>query len=159
MGLFSFFKRAGSKALVNEEKKAAESSLAREIAEKAKISVFHSMVKAMDLNIEDLHIDLDDDVVVVSGTTDSHDTREKIVLTLGNVDGIATVDDRINVVVPPPSSQFYTVQKGDSLSKIAKEFYGDPMKYKEIFEANQPMLDHPDKIYAGQNLRIPNLIS
>ncbi len=157
MGLFSFFKKAGSKALVKEEEKAVESSLAKDIAKKAKISVFHSMVKSMNLNVEDLNIDLDDDVVIVSGTTDSHETREKIVLTLGNVEGIATVDDRINVVVPPPTSQFYTVQKGDSLSKIAKEFYGDPMMYKQIFEANKPMLDHPDKIYPGQSLRIPNL--
>ncbi len=157
MGLFSFFKKAGSKALVKEEEKAAESSLAKEIAKKAKISVFHSMVKAMKLDIEDLEIDLDDDVVIVSGTTDSHETREKLILTLGNVEGIATVDDRISVVTPPPTSQFYTVQKGDSLSKIAKEFYGDAMKYKMIFEANQPMLDDPNKIYPGQSLRIPNL--
>ncbi len=159
MGLFSFFKKAGSKALVNEEKKAAESSLAKEIAKNAKISVFHSIVKSLDLGVEDLKIDLDDDVVVVSGTTDSHETREKIILALGNVDGIATVDDRIDVVVPPPTTRFHTVQKGESLSKIAKEYYGDPMKYKEIFEANKPMLDDPDKIYPGQSLRIPNLIA
>ncbi len=49
----------------------------------------------------------------------------------------------------------YTVQSGDSLSKISKHFYGDPMRYNEIFEANKPMLKHPDKIYPGQVLRIP----
>jgi len=51
----------------------------------------------------------------------------------------------------------YEVQKGDSLSKIAKRYYGDPMKYKELFAANQPMLEDPNKIYPGQVLRIPKL--
>jgi nucleoid-associated protein YgaU len=41
------------------------------------------------------------------------------------------------------------------LSKISKEFYGNPNKYPQIFEANKPMLTHPDKIYPGQLLRIP----
>ena len=45
--------------------------------------------------------------------------------------------------------------KGDNLSKISKMHYGDPNKYMTIFEANKPMLKHPDKIYPGQMLRIP----
>lgn len=52
-------------------------------------------------------------------------------------------------------SKTYTVKPGDSLSKIAKEFYGEASKYNQIFEANQPMLKDPDKIYPGQVLRIP----
>ena len=47
------------------------------------------------------------------------------------------------------------VKSGDTLSKIAKEHYGDANAYMRIFEANTPMLKHPDKIYPGQNLRIP----
>jgi nucleoid-associated protein YgaU len=47
------------------------------------------------------------------------------------------------------------VVKGDTLSKIAKEFYGNANEYMRIFEANKPMLTHPDKIYPGQSLRIP----
>ena len=46
-------------------------------------------------------------------------------------------------------------QTGDTLSKIAKEMYGDANKYPVIFEANKPMLKDPDKIYPGQVLRIP----
>ena len=80
-------------------------------------------------------------------------------LALGNVTGIATVDDRINVVHPKPESTFYEVKSGDSLSKIAKAHYGDAMKYPLIFEANKPMLKDPDKIYPGQVLRIPPLES
>lgn len=53
------------------------------------------------------------------------------------------------------ASQFYTVKSGDTLSRIAKEFYGEANKYPQIFEANKPMLKDPDKIYPGQMLRIP----
>ena len=52
-------------------------------------------------------------------------------------------------------SKTYTVKSGDTLSKIAKEFYGNANKYQQIFEANKPMLKDPDKIYPGQVLRIP----
>jgi nucleoid-associated protein YgaU len=56
-----------------------------------------------------------------------------------------------------PEAQYYTVVSGDNLSKIAKHYYGDANKYPVIFEANKPMLTHPDKIYPGQVLRIPPL--
>jgi len=59
------------------------------------------------------------------------------------------------VTNPQPEARYYTVAKGDTLSKISKEMYGDPNKYPQIFEANKPMLGHPDKIYPGQVLRIP----
>ena len=58
---------------------------------------------------------------------------------------------------PEPEATLYTVKPGDSLSKIAKAHYGDPMKYPVIFEANKPMLTDPDKIYPGQVLRISPL--
>jgi nucleoid-associated protein YgaU len=50
---------------------------------------------------------------------------------------------------------FHTVVKGDTLSAIAKKTLGNANRYPEIFEANKPMLKHPDKIYPGQMLRIP----
>ena len=65
------------------------------------------------------------------------------------------VDDMMSVEQSAPAAQFYTVVKGDTLSKISKQFYGDANAYMGIFEANKPMLSHPDKIYPGQNLRIP----
>jgi nucleoid-associated protein YgaU len=54
-----------------------------------------------------------------------------------------------------PGAGLYTVAKGDTLSKIAKERYGDANAYMQIFEANKPILTHADKIYPGQMLRIP----
>ena len=63
----------------------------------------------------------------------------------------------MSVTTPAQEAKYHTVVSGDSLSKIAKVYYGDMMKYNVIFEANTPMLEHPDKIYPGQVLRIPNL--
>ena len=78
-----------------------------------------------------------------------------MIIALGNVGGIGKVDDRISVSKPEPEATFYTVKRGDSLSKIAKKMYGDAKLYKKIFEANQPMLKDPNLIYPGQTLRIP----
>ena len=63
----------------------------------------------------------------------------------------------MTVVNTKPETKFYTVVSGDTLGKIAKEYYGNAMKYPEIFEANKPMLKDPDLIYPGQVLRIPPL--
>jgi nucleoid-associated protein YgaU len=83
-------------------------------------------------------------------------TREKVVLAAGNVEGVMQVDDQMSVQVnSTPPAQYYTVVSGDNLSKISKQYYGNPNLYNKIFEANQPMLKHPDKIYPGQVLRIP----
>ncbi|GAA0870879.1 peptidoglycan-binding protein LysM [Gangjinia marincola] len=51
----------------------------------------------------------------------------------------------------------HEVEKGESLSKIAKHYYGDPMKYNKIFEANRDKLDNPDMIHPGQELVIPKM--
>ena len=72
---------------------------------------------------------------------------------MGNVAGVAKVEAETKDDAPAPV--FYTVKKGDTLSAIAKATLGNANRYPEIFEANKPMLKHPDKIYPGQNLRIP----
>lgn len=108
------------------------------------------------------------DTVTITGQASSQAEREKAVLILGNTKGVAHVDDRITVIPPlasptpatsapqsAPQSTMYTVKSGDTLSKIAKQFYGDANRYHELFEANKPMLKDPDKIYPGQMLRIP----
>ncbi len=56
---------------------------------------------------------------------------------------------------PYDATQWYEVKKGDTLSKIAKEIYGDPSLYSKIFEANKDRLKDPDLIQVGQKLRIP----
>lgn len=112
-------------------------------------------VRKLGLEVKQLKVDVAKDVATVSGRVEAQSEREKIVLAVGNTEGIARVDDQLEVVKPEPEGTYYTVVKGDSLSKIAKEAYGDAMKYPVIFEANKPMLTNPDLIYPGQVLRIP----
>ena len=144
MGLLDFVLNAGAK-LFGKGGPSPE--------EKAKILT--DTVNKLGLEVENLNITVADDVATVSGTTPSQAIREKVLLAVGNTEGIAKVDDKIDVVKPEPEAQYYTVKSGDSLSKIAKEYYGDAMKYPVIFEANKPMLENPDLIYPGQVLRIP----
>ena len=57
----------------------------------------------------------------------------------------------------PKSLNGFTVKSGESLSKIAKHYYGDAMKYNKVFEANTDQLKNPDVIHPDQVLVIPNL--
>jgi nucleoid-associated protein YgaU len=102
-----------------------------------------------------MNVVVEGDTVKVTGSAASQEEKEKIVLALGNVAGVAKVEEKIDVSGDGSQSTFYTVKSGDTLSAIAKAHYGDANKYMTIFEANKPMLTHPDKIYPGQVLRIP----
>ena len=81
--------------------------------------------------------------------------KEKIILAVGNVEGVGGVNDQASSSQGGRESQFHTVVSGDTLGGISKEYYGTWKLYPEIFEANKPMLSNPDKIYPGQVLRIP----
>ena len=150
MGLFSFIKNAGKKVFGKKEKEVELS------AEDARIAALKNAVTDLGIPVDNLSIDLAQQVIV-EGATDTNADREKVILALGNVEGVGAVADNIEVKNPEPESTFYEVKKGDYLSKIAKEVYGDAMKYPVIFEANKPMLKDPDEIYPGQILRIPAL--
>jgi nucleoid-associated protein YgaU len=154
MGLFDFLKNSGPKILdKKEEEKIANST--PEVSTKAKVDAMTNSVNKLNLPVENLSIMLNDDVVTVFCTAESQYAKELVVLTLGNHEDIARVDDRMTVVKAEPEATFYEVKSGDTLSKIAKAQYGDASKYNLIFEANTPMLKDPDKIYPGQKLRIP----
>ena len=164
MGIFSFLKNAGAKLFSKETEAARKTTETTSTAKvdafaQQKAALLKTAVEGLGLNVRNLHVDLQGDTAIVSGEVDSQAEREKVILALGNVTGIAAVDDRLTVSAPEPEAeaQFYEVKSGDSLSKIAKKFYGNAMKYPVIFEANKPMLQDPDKIYPGQVLRIPPL--
>ena len=76
-------------------------------------------------------------------------------MAVGNVAGVAAVEDNIEAEEPAPEAVFHTVDNGDTLWAVSKKAYGDGSKHMKIFEANKPMLSDPDKIYPGQVLRIP----
>ncbi len=155
MGVFDFVKNAGSSLFGgDEEAEKIEDLINEELGDK----------------IQDLKADIDDGVVELEGSCDFLAIKEKAVLLAGNVEGVGQVDDT-NLEVAAPgegageggelneteASQFYQIQSGDTLSKIAKESYGSAGKYPLIFEANREVIKDPDKIYPGQNIRIPKL--
>jgi len=165
MGLFSFIGNAGKKLFGREKDPAPQNpEEAADFAIKLK-----GEIKSLGLPVEGLGIRFTDGTVTVRGEAADHATREKIILTVGNTAGVTSVDDQMTVtppvvadtasddfVGPPaPESTFYTVVSGDTLGKIASAHYGVPAMYGAIFEANKPMLKHPDAIYPGQVLRIP----
>ncbi|MCB1963145.1 MAG: peptidoglycan-binding protein LysM [Rhodocyclaceae bacterium] len=154
MGLFSFIKDAGEKLFGTGEAKAAASAPDANAAAAAAIKTY---IEQLQLPVEGLSVAFDGatSVVTVGGTTPDQATRERVLLAAGNVAGVGEVQDSIVVTNPAPEAQFHTVVRGDTLSAIAKKAYGNANKYMLIFEANKPMLSHPDKIYPGQVLRIP----
>lgn len=144
MSLFAFVKDAGVKlweSLAGKEAQAAESLTAH--------------VAKVGLGNPNIQVSVDGEKVIACGEVASQEEKEKILLTLGNVAGVAEVEDHITVATPAAAARFVTVKKGDTLSAIAKAEYGNANAYPKIFEANKPMLSHPDKIYPGQVLRIP----
>ncbi len=156
MGLFSFIKNAGAKVF-GIGKTDAEEAAAELKAEAAAGSKLEETIRDLALEVEGLNVHIDDDRATISGAAYDQATKEKVVLVVGNTEGIATVDDQMTVENVEPEAQFHTVASGDTLGKIAKKYYGNAMKYPVIFEANKPMLKDPDLIYPGQVLRIPHL--
>ena len=152
MGLISFLKGAGEKVFGKSE----------ETLEKEKAEAIVKHINKYGLNVKDLAVTVDGETVTLNGEVSSVLERNRVVVVTGNVSGISAVNDNLVLNVPEPvvvepEKQYYTVVKGDYLSKISKRVYGDAMKYNIIFEANKPMLTDPDKIYPGQVLVIPAL--
>lgn len=102
----------------------------------------------------DIHVD-DDGKVTVKGEGVSQEMKEKIILAVGNVEGVSEVEDQISASDGGSASAFHEVVSGDTLWGISKTYLGKGNRYMEIFAANKPMLSHPDKIYVGQMLRVP----
>ena len=165
MGLIDFVKEAGEKLFGKGTAQAAMQQAQADPASEAKKKAANdaagdaivAYIKTQGLSATGLTVTFDGAASTVSvfGVAPDQATREKIVLCCGNVSGVSTVKDMMSVDQSAPEAQYYTVKSGDNLSKISKQYYGDPNKYMKIFEANKPMLSHPDKIYPGQNLRIP----
>ena len=161
MGLLSFIKDAGEKLFGKGTAQAAEVANAdaakSAAANDAAGQAIEQYIRSQNLDADGLAVKFDgsDSSVTVSGQAKDQETREKILLCCGNVAGVGQVNDNLTVSQAAEEARFYTVVKGDTLSKIAKEQYGNANAYMGIFEANKPMLSHPDKIYPGQMLRIP----
>ena len=156
MGLFSFIKEAGEKLFGGSAAQAAEP--AQDLNAKAAKAI-ETYIGTQNLGVSDVKVQFDGSQgkVTVQGTAPTQAVKEKVTLCCGNVSSVQSVDNQMTVTNPEPEAQYHDVVRGDTLSAIAKKFYGDANKYPVIFEANKPMLSHPDKIYPGQKLRIPGI--
>lgn len=149
MGLFDFVANVGKKLFGSDAPK-------EDAATKIKAEV-----ESGNLGIKNLEVGLDKGVCTLGGDCPSGEAMQKAVLLAGNVQGVSSVDIR-NLRVPPAtpaeeSVEYYVIQKGDTLSKIAKQHYGDANKYPAIFEANREVIKDADLIFPGQKIRIPKL--
>lgn len=145
MSLLSFVKEAGEKLidLLTPGNANASEQLKEHIS---KVGLGNPNVQAT----------VDGDKVTVTGEVASHEEKEKILLAVGNIEGVGSVDDQITVTGPVvAAARFVVVKKGDTLSAISLAVYGNANQYNKIFEANKPMLKDVNKIYPGQTLRIP----
>ncbi len=148
MGFFSFLKDAGAKIFSSNPTPEEKATSIRE--------------HLAGYGFEGVDVSVEDETVTVKGEVDSLEIKNKILVAAGNVEGISDVNDELAVNEPvvvevEPAKMFHVVKPGESLSAISKQVYGDPMQYNVIFEANKPMLEHPDKIYPGQVLVIPQM--
>ena len=160
MGLFSFIKEAGEKLFGGKDAHAADAAAPTQADLNAKAgAAIEGYIAAQNLGVSDLKVAYagPEGQVTVSGTAPTQAIKEKVTLCCGNVASVTSVENQMAVTNPEPEAQYHDVVRGDTLSAIAKKFYGDANKYPAIFEANKPMLSHPDKIYPGQKLRIPAL--
>jgi nucleoid-associated protein YgaU len=166
MGMFSFIKEAGEKLFGKKEvEHAAAAAAADPVAHKPTLDELNakaaqgikSYIETQNLGATGLFVSFDgaSGKVTVQGEAPTMAAVEKVTLCCGNVDGVSDVENLMSAADGSDESRFHDVVRGNTLSAIAKEYYGNANKYMQIFEANKPMLSHPDKIYPGQKLRIP----
>ncbi len=142
MGFFAFAHNIGRKLFGSEE----------EAPEKIK-----SHIEEDNPGIENLEINVKDGVVELSGEAESAEAMEKAVLMAGNVKGIREVRfDGLSAPAATEKVEYYEIVSGDTLSAIAKRYYGKASEYPRIFEANREVIKDPDLIFVGQKIRIPS---
>lgn len=143
MGLFDFAKEIGRKVFGDEA----------EASDKIKAAIEQD-----NPGIEGLGVSYENGVVSLSGQAASAEALEKAVLMAGNIQGVSEV--RVDALSAPPAAEeieLYMIVKGDTLSAVAKRFYGDGNAYSRLFEANREVIKNPDLIFPGQKIRIPKV--
>ncbi|KVN34033.1 peptidase M23 [Burkholderia pyrrocinia] len=153
MGLLSFIKEAGEKLLGHADAQAAEDPNA---ANQTAADAIKNYINTQGLDTSNLTVAFDgaSRTVTLSGSVADLDTKAKVKVAAGNVQGVAGVNDD-DLQPDDPEVQYHDVVSGDNLWKIAEKYYGDGTKNTVIFDANKPMLSSPDRIYPGQKLVIP----
>jgi len=140
MGLFDFASHLGRKLFGKDEDAAAE---------------IKAHLEANNPGINGLTVNFEDGVVTLAGEGTDSAAVEKAILMAGNVEGVNSVVNNTNVSIEEGQVDYYEIKSGDTLSKLAKQYYGDAMAYNRIFEANREVIQDPDLIFVGQKIRIP----
>jgi LysM repeat protein len=142
MGLFDFAADIGKKVFGIGDANAAE-----QIKEN---------IEANNPGVTDLTVSLEDEICTVTGSCETAEAKEKVVLMAGNMKGVGSVNgDGLTAPAAEADVEYYTIKSGDTLWAIASKFLGNGSKYPEIFEANREVIEDPDKIFPGQKIRIP----
>lgn len=102
-----------------------------------------------------LNIGVEKETVFISGEVATQEAKEKVILTVGNIQGISKVDEQLTAAQESEESLFHTVEKADTLEAVAKKVLNDAAKARNILKANAPILKNADEIYPGMVLRIP----
>ncbi len=166
MDLFGFAKDVGRR-LFNTEDDAVDK--------------IRELIEQNNPGVENLGVEFDKGIVSLSGECETAAAMQQCALMAGNVEGVSDVYvNRMTVKAPPPApeastseapsaaatpaampaaeaqaDEVYVIKSGDTLGKIAQEFYGKASAYVKIFEANRGVIEDPNKIYPGQTIRIP----
>jgi len=142
MGLFDFASDLGKKLFGDDDDPAEE---------------IQKHIEEDNPGVENLHVEVEDGVATVSGKAKDQSAFEKAVLMAGNIFGIKEVkaDELKPEEIETIETEYYTIEKGDTLWAIAKKHLGDGNKYNDIFAANREVIKDPDLIYPGQKIRIP----
>lgn len=148
MGIYDFIKSAGKKLGIGDDDAPEALAVKQEL-------------DSHDLGTNQVEVEVVGDRVVLNGVVEDQTIFEKTIIAVGNTLGISRVEAGELKVASAEADEpvLHTVERGDSLWKIAEAAYGKGkgINHTMIFEANKPMLTHPDKIYPGQVLRIPPL--
>ena len=122
---------------------------------KAKYQPVIDYAKAIGVSLKNVH--MEGEKLLIKGDAPNEQIKNEVWNKIKSIDpqfGDLTADIGVDPSLPVPM-QTYTVVSGDTLSKIAKKYYGDAMQYPKIFEANRDILTNPDLIKVGQVLKIP----
>ena len=110
------------------------------------------------LNIQNGNVSVQNGILHIKGTAKSPYEKNLLWDAIKLIGGNSPTDIKADISISDESVfHRHTVKKGETLGEIAKLYYGNPMNYKQIFQANSDILKNPDTIYPNQELVIPNL--
>lgn len=162
MAAYTFLKDAGKKieelgpagahtAAQSEEK--GQTDLP--IANPAAAARMEELLEELGFPGKQLTIGVEKETVFISGEVADQEIKEKVILAVGNIQGISKVDEELEAAQMAEESIFHTVEKAGSLESVAEKVLHDAGKAGIILNANRPMLKNADEIYPGMVLRIP----